>query len=216
MHLTSYSYFNRNCATRDIRVIELVTGHIVVVVGISNLFLNFLMELYKLRTSEIYSPTKQKKQIVKSTCSAVVMYLSIITFITFLFQGLIDLLKSAQVDGVEIKLGKIDSKSDIDDFISTIRSKLGSDLYIVVSVPPKADLLAKYYDFKSLSKNADLFVLQTAFLGANKNVTFHPSRLSGLWDMQNTVSNKKSFKSRWNKQINVGVHPRRCFMIFSN
>lgn len=107
----------------------------------------------------------------------------------FLFvQGLINLLKDSQIDGVEIKLQKIDSKSDIDDFITTIRSKLGSDLYVIISVPPKADVLAKYYNFKTLSKVADLFILQTAFLGANKNVTFHPSRLSGLWDMQNTVS----------------------------
>lgn len=92
------------------------------------------------------------------------------------------------MDGVEIRLQKIDSRNDIDDFISTIRSKLGRDLYIVVSIPPKADVLAKYYNFKTLSKNADLFILQTSFLGSNKNVTFHPSPLSGLWDMQNTVS----------------------------
>jgi hypothetical protein len=92
------------------------------------------------------------------------------------------------VDGIEINLKKLDSKNDINDFISTVRSRLGSDLYIVLAVPSKAETLAKYYDFKALSKNADLFVLQTAFLGASKNVTFHPSRLSGLWDMQNTVS----------------------------
>ncbi|CAH0564421.1 unnamed protein product [Brassicogethes aeneus] len=103
-------------------------------------------------------------------------------------QGLVDLLKTTKVDGLEISLKKLDSKEDINDFISTVRSKLGSDLYMVVSVPSKTETLAKYFDFKSLSKNADLFILQTGFLGANKNVTFHPSRLSGLWDMQNTDS----------------------------
>ncbi|RZB39635.1 mucin-17-like [Asbolus verrucosus] len=102
-------------------------------------------------------------------------------------QGLVDILKSSKVDGIEIGLKKLDSKNDISDFISTVRSKLGADLYIILSVPPKAETVAKYYDFKTLSRNADLFVLQTAFLGASKNVTFHPSRLSGLWDMQNTV-----------------------------
>nr|XP_015838222.1 PREDICTED: uncharacterized protein LOC103314049 isoform X2 [Tribolium castaneum] len=103
-------------------------------------------------------------------------------------QGLVNLLKSSKVDGIEINLKKLDSKNDISDFISTVRSKLGADLSIVLSVPSKAETLAKYYDFKALSKNADLFILQTAFLGASKNVTFHPSRLSGLWDMQNTDS----------------------------
>lgn len=102
-------------------------------------------------------------------------------------QALVNILKDSKVDGVEIKLRKIHSKNDINDFISTVRSKLGSDLIIVLSIPSKADVLAKYFDFKTLSKNTDSFILQTAFLGANKNVTFHPSRLSGLWDMQNTV-----------------------------
>lgn len=89
---------------------------------------------------------------------------------------------------MEIKLNKLSSKNDINDFISTVRSKLGSNLYLAISVPAKPENLAKYYDFKGLSKYADAFILQTAFLGASKNVTFHPSRLSGLWDMQNTVS----------------------------
>ncbi|CAH1115947.1 unnamed protein product [Phaedon cochleariae] len=103
-------------------------------------------------------------------------------------QGLIDILKTSKVDGLEIDLKKLDSKNDISDFISTVRSKLGSDLYLALSVPARAETLAKYYDFKGLSKHADVFILQTAFLGASKNVTFHPSRLSGLWDTQNTDS----------------------------
>ncbi|KAJ8980134.1 hypothetical protein NQ317_009193 [Molorchus minor] len=103
-------------------------------------------------------------------------------------QGLVDLLKTSKIDGLEINLQKLDSKHDIADFISTIRSKLGSDLYLAVSVPSKPEIVAKYFDFKGLSKHADVFILQTAFLGASQNVTFHPSRLSGLWDMQNTDS----------------------------
>lgn len=92
-----------------------------------------------------------------------------------------------KVDGLEINLKKLDSKSDITDFISTIKEKFTKDLLIFVSVPAKNEILAKYYDFKALSKHTDYFLLQTAFLGASKNVTFHPSLLSGLWDAQNTV-----------------------------
>ncbi|KAL3274428.1 hypothetical protein HHI36_015816 [Cryptolaemus montrouzieri] len=103
-------------------------------------------------------------------------------------ENLVQLLKGAQVDGVELNLKKIDEKNDVSDFVSTVKSKLGSNLYIAVSIPPKTEVLAKYFDFKSLSKHADVFVLNTAFLGASHNVTFHPSRLSGLWDMQNTDS----------------------------
>ncbi|CAG9773991.1 unnamed protein product [Ceutorhynchus assimilis] len=103
-------------------------------------------------------------------------------------QGLIDLLKTHKIDGLEIALKKLDTKNDISDFISTIKTKIGNDLDVVLSVPAKADLVAKYFDFKSLSKHVDLYVLQTAFLGASSNVTFHPSRLSGMWDVQNTDS----------------------------
>lgn len=95
--------------------------------------------------------------------------------------------ENTKVDGIEINLKKVGSKNDINDFISTVRSKLGSNLYLAVSVPPKSEILAKYYDFKSISKYVDVFLLQTSFLGASSNVTFHPSRLSGIWDMQNTV-----------------------------
>lgn len=108
------------------------------------------------------------------------------------FQGLVDLLKKTKVDGLEINLNKLDSRTDISDFIATAKSKLGSELYTAVSIPARAELLAKYYDFKGLIKHADSFILQTAFLGASTNVTFHPSRLSGLWDMQNAVSSNKN------------------------
>ncbi|KAG5895925.1 hypothetical protein JTB14_016329 [Gonioctena quinquepunctata] len=114
--------------------------------------------------------------------------MKILVTVTEFNQGLIDILKTSKVDGLEINLKKLDSKNDISDFISTVRSKLGSDLYLALSVSSKAETLAKYYDFKALSKYTDVFILQTAFLGASKNVTFHPSRLSGQWDMQNTDS----------------------------
>ncbi|XP_044760076.1 uncharacterized protein LOC123317556 [Coccinella septempunctata] len=103
-------------------------------------------------------------------------------------EKLVALLKGTKVDGVELNLRKMDSKNDLTDFISTVKSKLGSDHYIAVSVPSKTESLAKNFDFKELSKHADVFILNTAFLGASQNVTFHPSRLSGLWDMQNTDS----------------------------
>lgn len=129
-----------------------------------------------------------------------------INLYNFFFQGLINLLKSSKVDGLELNLRKLDSKNDIADFISTVKTKIGTDLDIALSVPAKADLVAKYFDFKALSKYADLFILQTAFLGASTNVTFHPSRLSGMWDMQNTVS--FTFSHRFNsvfKEIRPGA-----------
>lgn len=112
-------------------------------------------------------------------------------FLYLCFKNLVNLLKNSSVDGLEINLKQIDSKDDISDFVSTIKEKLAANLYLAISVPSKPDVLAKYYDFKDLQKIADLFILQTNFLGASTNVTFHPSRLSGLWDMQNTVGSLK-------------------------
>ncbi|KAK9882955.1 hypothetical protein WA026_001172 [Henosepilachna vigintioctopunctata] len=103
-------------------------------------------------------------------------------------EKLVNLLKGTRIDGVELNLKKIDSKNDMSDFVSTVNSKLGTNLYVAISIPPKTEILAKYFDFKELAKTSDVFVLNTAFLGASQNVTFHPSRLSGLWDMQNTDS----------------------------
>lgn len=110
------------------------------------------------------------------------------------------------MDGLEINLKKLDSKSDISDFITTVKQKFAKDLLIFLSVPAKTEVLAKYYDFKALSKHTDHFIVQTAFLGASKNVTFHPSPLSGLWDVQNTVNSVlarlKVVSSRLNKICN--------------
>lgn len=50
------------------------------------------------------------------------------------------------------------------------------------SLPPQ------YYDLRALVKIADLMVVETHDLGKAKHTTYHPSRLSGLWDMMNTVS----------------------------
>ncbi|XP_050297749.1 uncharacterized protein LOC126737088 [Anthonomus grandis grandis] len=121
---------------------------------------------------------------VKEKAKGVKIYVTVNEF----NQGLIDLLKSTKIDGLELNLKKLDSKNDISDFISTVKSKIGTDLDIALAVPSKAELVAKYFDFKALNKHTDLFILETAFLGASANVTFHPSRLSGMWDMQNTDS----------------------------
>lgn len=97
-------------------------------------------------------------------------------------------MKNTKIKGLEIDLKKMQDKKDVIDFISTIKSKIASSLTYVVSLPSKAEDLAKFYDLKALSEEVDFFILQTWFLGPSQNVTFHPSRLSGLWDMQNIVS----------------------------
>lgn len=104
-----------------------------------------------------------------------------------MLQNLIDILNKKAIDGVDINLKKLSDKSDVGDFISTVKSKLNSDLLIAVSLPSKPEVLAKFYNLKDLSKHAEFFILQTAFLSSSHNVTFHPSRLSGVWDTHNTV-----------------------------
>ncbi|KAL1494105.1 hypothetical protein ABEB36_009756 [Hypothenemus hampei] len=121
---------------------------------------------------------------VKERFKGVKIYVSISEF----SEKLINLLNATKIDGLEINLKKFTSKHDIADFITTTRTKMSNNLDIILAVPPRADLLAKYFDFKALSKSVDYFVLQTAFLSSNENVTFHPSRLSGMWDMQNIDS----------------------------
>lgn len=68
----------------------------------------------------------------------------------------------------------------------TIYSVGGGPLFL--SLPANPELLAKYYDLRSLVKKVDLMMVQTHDLGAVKKMSYHPSRLSGLWDMMNTVS----------------------------
>ncbi|KOB74628.1 Chitinase-3-like protein 3 [Operophtera brumata] len=68
---------------------------------------------------------------------------------------------------------------------TAITSSGGGPLFL--AIPAHPELLAKYYDLRALMKKVDLMMLQTHALGAMKKMTYHPSRLSGLWDMMNTV-----------------------------
>lgn len=70
----------------------------------------------------------------------------------------------------------------------SIRSAIGSDAILMMTLPAQSELLAKYYDLKALNKPITLFSAETHALGEVENETYHPSRLSGVWDMLNTVS----------------------------
>lgn len=69
---------------------------------------------------------------------------------------------------------------------TALTSSGGGPLFL--SLPAHPELLAKYYDLRALVKKVDLMVVETHNLGAVSKMTYHPSRLSGLWDMMNTVS----------------------------
>lgn len=59
---------------------------------------------------------------------------------------------------------------------------------LLLTLPAHPELLAKYYDLRTLVKKVDLMMVETHALGVVKKMTYHPSRLSGMWDMMNTVS----------------------------
>ncbi|XP_047506922.1 uncharacterized protein LOC125050897 isoform X2 [Pieris napi] len=59
---------------------------------------------------------------------------------------------------------------------------------LILALPAHPELLAKYYDLRALVKKADLMMVHTHALGLVKKMTYHPSRLSGMWDMMNTDS----------------------------
>lgn len=69
---------------------------------------------------------------------------------------------------------------------SALSSSAGGPLFL--ALPANPELLAKYYDLRTLVKKVDLLMVETHALGLVKKMTYHPSRLSGLWDMMNTVS----------------------------
>ncbi|XP_017768341.1 PREDICTED: uncharacterized protein LOC108556655 isoform X2 [Nicrophorus vespilloides] len=140
------------------------------------------------RCSHLVLPHDSDAAAVDSIRSKLESTTKILITVHDLNEGLVKTLKKTKVDGLEVKLKKLRSREDIADFLSTVRTKLDKDLFVALSVPAKPEILAKYYDFKALSKSADVFLLETSFLGTSKNVTFHPSRLSGLWDVQNTDS----------------------------
>ncbi|XP_063825134.1 uncharacterized protein LOC135074696 [Ostrinia nubilalis] len=101
------------------------------------------------------------------------------------------LVKSKHVQGLEINdahksLNKSKILETVEEARSAISSNGGGPLFL--ALPANPELLAKYYDLRVLVKKVDLMMVQTHALGAMKKMTYHASRLSGLWDMMNTDS----------------------------
>ncbi|XP_063618759.1 uncharacterized protein LOC134791636 [Cydia splendana] len=100
-------------------------------------------------------------------------------------------LKSKHVQGLEIhEAHRSLNKTTVLETVEAARKALngagGGPLFL--ALPSHPELLAKYYDLRTLVKKVDLMMVQTHDLGAMKKMTYHPSRLSGLWDMMNTDS----------------------------
>ncbi|RVE50015.1 hypothetical protein evm_005368 [Chilo suppressalis] len=100
-------------------------------------------------------------------------------------------LKSKHVQGLEIhdahkSLNRTKVLETVENARSALSSTGGGPLFL--ALPSHPELLAKYYDLRALVKKVDLMMVQTHALGVAKNMTYHPSRLSGLWDMMNTDS----------------------------
>ena len=107
-----------------------------------------------------------------------------------MFQNFQDILKSKHVQGLEIhnahtSFNKSKVMEIVEDARSAINANGGGPLFL--ALPAHPELLAKYYDLRALLKKVDLMMVQTHTLGMVKKMTYHPSRLSGLWDMMNTV-----------------------------
>ncbi|XP_053607589.1 mucin-3B-like [Plodia interpunctella] len=101
------------------------------------------------------------------------------------------LLKSKYLQGLEIhdahkSLNRTKVQEAVDAARSIISSSGGGPLFL--SLPSHPELLAKYYDLRTLVKKVDLMMVQTHALGLVKKMAYHPSRLSGMWDMMNTDS----------------------------
>lgn len=95
------------------------------------------------------------------------------------------------MQGLEIyDAHKAFNKTKVLEMVESARAALtaagGGPLFL--ALPSHPELLAKYYDLRVLVKKTDLMTVQTHALGLVKKMTYHPSRLSGLWDMMNTVS----------------------------
>ncbi|XP_031765202.2 uncharacterized protein LOC113513838 [Galleria mellonella] len=117
--------------------------------------------------------------------------LKIVLRITEVDKDLRKLLKSKHVQGLEIYdahrfLNKTKVLEAVEAARSTISSSGGGPLFL--ALPAHPELLAKYYDLRVLVKKVDLVMVQTHALGLVKKMTYHPSRLSGMWDMMNTDS----------------------------
>ncbi|XP_072763525.1 uncharacterized protein [Anoplolepis gracilipes] len=97
-----------------------------------------------------------------------------------------------EVDGVEMNV-TAGSKERLYNFIKSLRAEMirkSDDKRIFLALPSKPEDLAKQFDMKELVKYIDLFTLSTDYMTDEDGafVTFHPSRLMGLFDMLNTDS----------------------------
>ncbi|CAH1645350.1 unnamed protein product [Spodoptera littoralis] len=117
--------------------------------------------------------------------------LKIILRISEVDKDLRSLLKSKHVQGLEIydahkSLNRTKVLETVEAARTAISSSGGGPLFM--ALPAHPELLAKYYDLRTLVKKVDLLMVQTHALGLVKKMTYHPSRLSGMWDMMNTDS----------------------------
>lgn len=97
-----------------------------------------------------------------------------------------------EVDGVEMNV-TAGSKERLYNFVKSLRDEIirkSYDRRIFLALPSKPEDLAKQFDMKELAKYIDLFTLSTDYMTDEDEafVTFHPSRLIGLFDMLNTDS----------------------------
>lgn len=97
-----------------------------------------------------------------------------------------------EVDGVEMNV-TAGSKERLYNFVKSLRDEMirkSYDKRILLALPNKPEGLAKQFDIKELVKYIDLFTLSTDYMTDEDGafVTFHPSRLMGLFDMLNTDS----------------------------
>ncbi|XP_049869607.1 uncharacterized protein LOC126369292 [Pectinophora gossypiella] len=101
------------------------------------------------------------------------------------------LVMSKYVSGLELHdAHRTLNRSSVIETVEAARAAInaagGGPLFL--ALPAHPELLAKYYDLHTLVKKVDLMMVQTHALGLVKKMTYHPSRLSGLWDMMNTDS----------------------------
>lgn len=97
-----------------------------------------------------------------------------------------------EVDGVEMNV-TAGSKERLYNFVKSLKDEMirkSYDKRIFMVLPGRSEDLAKQFDIKELTKYIDLFTLPTDYMTDEDGafVTFHPSRLMGLFDMLNTDS----------------------------
>ncbi|XP_066584796.1 uncharacterized protein [Prorops nasuta] len=97
-----------------------------------------------------------------------------------------------EVDGVELNV-TAGAKERLTHFVKDLKGDLvrkSNDKRVLMALPTKAEILAKQFDLKELSKYVDLFTIGTHYLIDDEEMfhTFHPSRLMGLFDLLNTDS----------------------------